>query len=175
MSTSDRPQEGTNPELLDTYAKLRALASQNKDAVNQPVRTRAAAVVDEIKSELAQKTARLEELEQQVENLKHELALGKRIVLTQDALGYLLEKFNQEQADWEKRKRILDEELAQKASATRRRIDREFEEKKGATQREENQGKKKENDISSLRSNEIFSSKPVKDIQSALMTNLKDY
>jgi chromosome segregation ATPase len=176
MATSDRLPVGTKPELLEAYSKLKALAVQNKDAVHQPLRTRAAAAVEEIKSELSQKTAQLEELERQIEDLKQELAQSKRVVLTQEALGLLLEKFNQEQAEWERRKRLLDEELAQKASTIKKRIEKEFDEKKGAATREESHGKRKDNDFSPLKStSEIFSSKPVKDIQSALMTNLKDY
>lgn len=176
MATSDRLPEGTKPELLEAYSKLKALAVQNKGAVHQPLRTRAAAAVEEIKNELSRKTAQLEELERQVEELKQELAQSKRVVLTQEALGLLLEKFNQEQADWERRKRILDEDLAQKAAIVKKRIEKEFEEKKGEAAQDVNQGKKKESDSVPLKeTSEIFSSKPVKDMQSALMTNMKDY
>lgn len=177
MSNSNILPPNTKAEILEAYNRLKLLTEQNKNTIDQPNRAQVSAALEEIENILSQKTAELEQLEKQVGDLKEQRSLGKRLLLTQETLQFLQETFTQEEADWERRKKNLEDELAQKTATMKRRLAKEFEPKKTVYQYKDNQKEKAVNGDSNNNAmrprNEIFSSKHAMDIKEALMNTSK--
>src|SRR3989338_6262701 len=122
----------TKAEILEAFNKLKSLIQEPQTNKDRPFRAQVVEEVERIESILTQKRAEIEELNVQIEQLKKQLALGKNIALTQQTLQNLLDKIEEEEKQWERQKKQLEETLKDEADFSKKRVSKEIEEKKWA-------------------------------------------
>lgn len=135
MSQTVVSLKNTKQDILRAYEELLNLrqavtAKTDSSEKQDDFRSKILSKVEEIEKYISNKKDEAKELILQIEELKQQVDLGKKIKFSSDALKEIEIKIESEKKDWERKKIQLETETEEKIKWEKKKFDKELEQKK---------------------------------------------